>query len=126
MTGKGPAILIVADDLIWADRLATAATAASARPVRVRTLAGLTDAASGDVDLAIVDLTARAYDGVEAVRIARDRGLRVLAVGQHDDHDLRRHALDAGAERVLAYQKLATDGPATISRFVARATTASR
>ena len=36
---------------------------------------------------AIVDLTARAYDGIAAIGRPRAAGARVLAVGQHDDHD---------------------------------------
>ncbi|MFL5750009.1 MAG: hypothetical protein ACJ767_05275, partial [Chloroflexota bacterium] len=66
----------------------------------------------------IVDLMARAYDGIVAVRRAADAGRRVLAVGQHDDAALRRRALDAGADRVLAYRKLFEDGPGTISTWL--------
>jgi hypothetical protein len=67
---------------------------------------------------AVVDLTARAYDGVAAIGIARAAGLRVLAVGQHDDLDLRRRALAAGAERVYAYRKLFESGPATLAAWL--------
>jgi hypothetical protein len=42
-------------------------------------------------------------------------------VGQHDDVALRKRALAAGAERVLAYRKLFDDGPATIEAWIARA-----
>ena len=116
-------VLILADDLIWADRLARGVTAAAATPVRVGTLERL-EAIIAETGLdrpavAIVDLTARAYDGLVAIERAASAGLRVLAVGQHDDHDLRKRALAAGAERVLAYQKLFADGPATIERFLA-------
>ena len=116
-----PRVLLVADDLIWADRLARAVTAAGGIPILVRATAAI-DGAAGDAAAAIVDLTARAYDGLEAVAAARAAGLRVLAVGQHDDHPLRKRALAAGAERVLAYRKLADDGPATIASFLGRAT----
>lgn len=68
---------------------------------------------------AIVDLTSRAYDGLAAIARARDAGVPVLAVGQHDDHVLRRNALAVGADRVLAYRKLFEDGPATIERWLA-------
>ena len=118
MADPGPCVLLVADDLIWADRLARAVTAAGATPVPVRTTAAIA-AAAGAV-AAIVDLTARAYNGLDAIAVARAAGLRVLAVGQHDDHALRRQALAAGAERVLAYRKLADDGPATIAAFLDR------
>jgi len=71
----------------------------------------------------IVDLTARAYDGVEAIATARAAGRPVLAVGQHDDHELRKRALAAGADRVYAYRKLFEDGPATIAAWIAEEST---
>jgi electron transfer flavoprotein alpha/beta subunit len=43
----------------------------------------------------------------------------VLAVGQHDDHELRKRALAAGADRVYAYRKLFEDGPATFATWLA-------
>ena len=67
----------------------------------------------------IVDLTARAYDGVEAIRHAAASGARVVAVGQHDDAALRRAALDAGAERVFTYRALFEDGPRQLARWLA-------
>ncbi len=67
---------------------------------------------------AIVDLTARAYDGVEAVRIASGTGARVVAVGQHDDAALRRAAMAAGAERVYTYRALFEDGPRTLAAWL--------
>jgi DNA-binding NarL/FixJ family response regulator len=75
-------------------------------------------------DGVIVDLTARAYDGVVAVRKAADAGRRVLAVGQHDDAELRRRALTAGAERVLPYRRLFEDGEAVLRSWLAAETPA--
>ena len=66
----------------------------------------------------IVDLTARAYDGVEAIARARAAGRPVLAVGQHDDAQLRRRALAAGADRVHPYRQLFEDGPRQIARWL--------
>lgn len=111
-------ILILADDLIWATRLAGHVRSAGAEPVAARTADGFV-AALGDVGGAIVDLTSRSYDGLTAIAAARDAGVAVLAVGQHDDHVLRRNALAVGADRVLAYRKLFDDGPATIGRWLA-------
>jgi CheY-like chemotaxis protein len=116
-------ILVLADDLIWSTRLVghvrsagfEAAAVRSADPFR----AGLAAAAG-----AIVDLTSLAYDGLAAIAAARDAGVPVLAVGQHDDHVLRRNALAVGADRVLAYRKLFEDGPATIERWMAASRTA--
>ena len=118
MTARRP-VGILADDLIWATRLSDAVEAAGGVPRRFRRLPELAAAADGGLDLAIVDLTARAYDGVEAIVRIAGPGRRVLAVGQNDDVALRRRALDAGAERVYAYRKLFEDGPATIARWLA-------
>ena len=83
----------------------------------MRSLADL-ESAAPKVDGVIVDLTARAYDGVAAVRQSAAAGRRVMAVGQHDDAALRRRALDAGAERVHPYRKLFEDGPATLAKWL--------
>ena len=74
----------------------------------------------GDVSYVIVDLTARAYEGVAAVEIAAHSENHVLAVGQHDDAELRRRALEAGAEQVYPYRLLFERGP-TRSRNGSRA-----
>jgi DNA-binding response OmpR family regulator len=108
------AVAILGDDLIWASRLGDAVAAAGGEPRRTRRLADFEAALRATPRLAIVDLTALAYDGVEAVRLAAAAGVRVLAVGQHDDVELRKRALAAGAERVLAYRKLFEDGPAVV------------
>ena len=114
-------VVVLAQDLIWADRLGRAVGSAGAEPVRVATLASFAAALEG-ADAAVIDLTALAYDGVAAIEVAQAAGTRVLAVGQHDDHELRKRALGAGAERVYAYRKLFEDGPATIAAFLERTT----
>jgi DNA-binding response OmpR family regulator len=110
-------VLVLADDLIWSTRLATQVRAAGGEPAPARTSAAFRDAFA-EAGCAIVDLTSRAYDGLAEISAARSAGVPVLAVGQHDDHQLRRRALEAGADRVLAYRKLFDDGPATITRWL--------
>jgi DNA-binding NarL/FixJ family response regulator len=68
---------------------------------------------------AIVDLFARRYDGVAAVHAIAAARLPVLAVAEHDDAEVRRAALDAGALRVFSYNKLFTDGPRLIDVWLA-------
>jgi DNA-binding NarL/FixJ family response regulator len=111
-------VLVLADDLIWSTRLIAQVQAAGADGAPVRTLAALNQALPA-ADAVIVDLTARAYDGIVAVRKAADAGRRVLAVGQHDDIELRRRALAAGAERVHPYRKLFEDGEKTLAAWLA-------
>jgi len=111
--------VILADDLIWSTRLADAVRAAGASP---RALRRLEDLAAAAADAVIVDLTARAYDGVAAVRAVHDANTRVIAVGQHDDPALRKAALDAGASRVFTYRALFEDGPRLIARWLGEGT----
>ena len=108
-------VAILADDLIWSTRLADLVRAAGAQPRVIRRLADLADLAPEAV---VIDLTARAYDGVAAIRAARASAAKVVAVGQHDDADLRKAALDAGASRVFTYRALFEDGPRLISRWL--------
>jgi hypothetical protein len=116
-------IASLAQDLIWADRLARAAEAAGAEPARAKTAPEF-DRSLVCADLAIIDMTASAYDPLAAIERARSAGARVIAVGQHDDIALRKRALARGAERVFAYRKLFEDGPATIAAFMERGATA--
>ena len=119
---SGERVLVLADDLIWGTRLVGHVRAADAEPIAVRSgaaFAGELGAARG----AIVDLTSRSYDGLAMIAAARDANVPVLAVGQHDDHVLRRDALAVGADRVLAYRKLFEDGPATVRRWLDAAST---
>ncbi|MEP6639644.1 MAG: hypothetical protein ABJC39_09885 [Chloroflexota bacterium] len=91
--------------------------AADGAAVPVRSMAGL-EAALPEVDRVIVDLTARAYDGVDAVARVHAVGLPVIAVGQHDDAQQRRRALAAGADRVHPYRQLFEDGPRHLARWL--------
>ena len=112
-------VLVLADDLIWSTRLIAQVQAAGADAAPVRTLAALNQALPA-ADAVIVDLTARAYDPLAAIERAASAGIHVLAVGQHDDVDLRKRALARGADRVLAYRKLFETGPATIEAWLDR------
>ena len=115
-------VAVLAQDLIWQDRLARSVQAAGGEPMRAKTAPEF-DRALECAHLAIVDLTARAYDPLVAIERGVSLGAHVLAVGQHDDLELRKRALARGADRVLAYRKLADDGPATISAWMDRVAT---
>ncbi len=118
--GTPPHVAILADDLIWATRLARLVEAAGGHPVPVRTASAFADALA-TADRAIVDLTARAYDGVEQVASAAASGCPVVAVGQHDDRELRGRATAAGARRVHPYRVLSERGSAVLERWFAEA-----
>ncbi|HEY5488974.1 MAG TPA: hypothetical protein VIK00_03970 [Candidatus Limnocylindrales bacterium] len=105
-------VVVLADDLIWASRLHAAVEHAGGQPVAIKG----TDQISGE--LVVIDLGGRAYDGIAAVRAAASAGAAVLAVAQHDDVDVRKAALAAGAKRVLSYKKMFSDGPAVMERLM--------
>jgi hypothetical protein len=67
----------------------------------------------------VVDLTARAYDGVGALGVAAAAGVPAIAVGQHDDADMRRAAKAAGAARVFAYRALFEHGDRDLAAWIA-------
>ena len=120
MTGSSVAIL--ADDLIWATRLEGQLRTLGATTTRVRDLATLRTVLDAESpirpDRVVVDLTARAYDGLTAVGLAVEAGRGVLCVGQHDDVELRRRALAAGADNVYAYRALFERGHAVLAGWL--------
>ena len=115
-------VVVLAQDLIWQERLVRSVVVAGFEPVRAKT-ADEFDRSLVGAGFAIVDLTAHAYDPFLAIERAVSAGASVLAVGQHDDVEQRKRALARGAERVLAYRKLFDDGPATIKAWIGRAAT---
>lgn len=116
---EGETVIVLADDLIWATRLIGQLRTLGATPVRAGTRAALEEALAGArATRAVVDLTARAYEGIDATARAVAAGLRVLCVGQHDDRELRAAAKAAGAERVVAYRKLFEDGHAALAAWL--------
>ena len=115
---SAPTVVVLAQDLIWQDRLARTLEGGGASVTRAKTAAELDEALVG-ADALVVDLTARAYDPLAAISRAREAGARVLAVGQHDDVQLRKRALALGADKVLAYRTLFDDGPRTLAAWLA-------
>ena len=112
-----PRVAVLAQNLIWQDRLSRAVEAAGGEPARAKTPPEL-DRALVCASFAIVDLDAHAYDPMAQIERARASGAKVLAVGPHDDVALRKRALAAGAAKVLAYRKLFEDGPAVVTAFL--------
>ena len=113
----GPRIVVLADDLIWATRLRDGVRRAGGDALPARTLAAFDTALAG-ADGALVDLTARAYDGLDALARATAAGVPSIAVGQHDDVELRRSAKAAGATRVHAYRALFEHGDRELAAWL--------
>lgn len=118
--GATTLVTILADDLIWSTRLMSMLRSMDV-PVRtVANLAAFARALPGGGP-AIVDLTARAYDGIAAVRLAAGHGAHILCLVQHDDVPMRRAAIAAGASRVVPYRTMHEHGPETLRRWLAHA-----
>lgn len=113
-----PRVAVVADDLIWATRLAGIVRAAGGEPLPVRGEAAL-EAALVASDGCLVDLTARLYDGIACLRASASAGVPAVAVGQHDDAATRRSAREAGASRVWAYRALFERGAIELAPWIA-------
>ena len=112
-----PRVAVLAQNLIWQDRLSRAVEAAGGEPARAKTPPEF-DRALVCAAFAIVDLDALDFDAMAQIERARASGAKVLAVGPHDDVALRKRALVAGAAKVLAYRKLFDDGPAAVAAFL--------
>jgi hypothetical protein len=112
-----PRIAVLADDLIWATRLADGVRRAGGEPVPVRSAAAL-DGVLASAAGCVVDLTARAYDGLACLGAATGAGVPAIAVGQHDDTESRRAALKAGASRVYAYRALFEHGDRELGAWI--------
>jgi hypothetical protein len=87
-------------DLMSSTRLQDASRALDQECVIVRRPEGLLDAIAG-VDLVVVDLDIATGDGVDAVRIAHDAGVAVIAYGGHVAAERLQGARDAGADAVF-------------------------
>ena len=113
-------VIVLADDMIWSSRLIEAVTRAGTTAIAVRTSAELTKALADSTEETpvVVDLNGRAYDALHLVEVAAEEGHPVIALGQHEDIDLRKRALGAGAIRVFSYNKMFTDGPAIITKLL--------
>jgi DNA-binding NtrC family response regulator len=106
-------VTVVADDLIWMSRLVAAVERAGAQPRRAAGRAqlklSLADPANRPAAV-LLDLNGRSYDGLELVELAAAAGTPVIVVGQHEDVELRKRALDAGASRFYSYNRMHREG----------------
>ena len=107
---------VVADDLIWATRLASAIKRAGGEPVAIGRPDGLARAA---VVALLVDLGAQASTPWPCSRRRRRRACPSSRSAQHDDVALRKQALAAGAARVYSYNKFHADGPTLVGVWLA-------
>lgn len=68
--------------------------------------------------VAMVNTTARGVDFRRAISLARDAGIPVVAFGSHVDLPTQEAARHAGATRVIANARVASDLPGVIRRVL--------
>lgn len=95
----------VVDDLMLFSRIDAAASAAGATLRRVSAPTELPD----DLDLVLVDWSAREPAWTDALRARRDAGTRVILFGRHTDLEAHAAARAAGLGPMWARSKLVAD-----------------
>ena len=92
----------------------------------VRTLAAFEQRVAAEEEekpaLVIVNTAISGVDWEGAIRRAREHGLPVLAFGSHMDLEARQKALQAGAQRVVANSKFASDMPGLVHKMMSKST----
>lgn len=115
-------ILALEKDLFFAVKMRDTLRHHDMEVTTVRTLAAFEQQLALGEDerpvLAIVNTATRGVDWEAAIQQARAHGLPVLAFGSHMDLDARARALQAGAQRVVANSKFASDMPGLIRRML--------
>jgi DNA-binding response OmpR family regulator len=104
-------VAAVVDDLMLYSRIDAAASAAGASLVRVDDPSSILAA---DLDLVLVDWSARDASWTDALRALRDAGTRVVLFGRHTDLEAHAAARNAGLGPMWARSKLVTQLPALV------------
>lgn len=93
----------------------------------IRTLPAFEQHLTGDLqpELVIINIASKGIDWEAAIRAASEKDIPVLAFGSHMDLEARKKALQAGARKVVANSKFASDMAGLVTRTLntsARAT----
>ncbi len=104
-TPRGRTVVALVDDLFVQSRIEAAARATGQAVRYARTAEELREAAHGDGQtVVLVGMAATRLPWPDLIRDLKDHAADtfVLAFGPHKDLELRRRALEAGADRVIA------------------------
>jgi DNA-binding response OmpR family regulator len=115
-------ILALEKDLFFAVKIRDTLRHHDMEVTTVRTLPALEErltATEADKPaLVIINIATKGVDWESAIRKAREQELPVLAFGSHMDLEARARALEAGAQKVVANSKFATDMPRLVTRML--------
>ena len=110
-------IVAVVDDLMFQSRLEQHVRALDYAFVAVDRAQELQEAIEQGPALVIVDLHANCPDWSQAVSMAKEHALPVLAYGRHTEAGLLRAARAAGCDRVVARSQLVEELPVLIEEL---------
>ncbi len=108
--------LLLDNDLFFVAKISATLKHAGYVTRAVRTLDAFSQGLAGRPDIALVNTAARAVDWRAGIVAAREASVPVIAFGSHVDLETQAEARKAGATRVIANSKLATDLPDIVER----------
>jgi DNA-binding NtrC family response regulator len=108
--------LLLDNDLFFVAKISATLKRAGYATRTARTLDAFTQGLAETPDIALVNTAARGVDWRAGIAVARGAAVPVIAFGSHVDLETQAEARKAGATRVIANSKLATDLPSIVDR----------
>src|SRR5262245_44824696 len=108
--------LLLDNDLFFVAKITTILKHAGYTTRTARTLDAFAQGLAERPDIALVNTAARGVDWQAGIAAAREADVPVIAFGSHVDLETQAEARKAGATRVIANSKLATDLPGIVER----------
>jgi len=108
--------LLLDNDLFFVAKISATLKHAGYTTQTARTLDAFTQGLADQPDIALVNTAARGVDWRAGIAAARAANVPVIAFGSHVDLETQAEARSAGATRVIANSKLATDLPRIVER----------
>jgi CheY-like chemotaxis protein len=117
-----PTVVAVVTDLLFQSRLREVVVRMGRRLVVADEPAALRTALADRPALVVVDLDISGLDWREAVTLARQSAVPVLAFGRHTEAQLLRSAREAGCDRVVPRSTFVEELPKFIQRLAGATT----
>jgi DNA-binding NtrC family response regulator len=108
--------LLLDNDLFFVAKISATLKHAGYVTRTARTLDAFTQGLAARPDIVLVNTAARGVDWRAGIVAAREAAVSVIAFGAHVDLETQAEARKAGATRVIANSKLATDLPGIVER----------
>src|SRR5689334_478694 len=110
--------LLLDNDLFFVAKISATLKHAGFATRTARTLDAFAQGVAEKPDIALVNTAARGVDWRAGIAAAREANVPVIAFGSHVDLETQAEARKAGATRVIANSKLATDLPGIVERAI--------